>query len=59
MDALTREEAQVINVLAEVLREALLSPLHRNEDRLTITAHLHNGGKRLVKVDVMRERLMQ
>ena len=49
-------ERRVIDVLAEVLREALVSP--GPHDRLTITAHLHDGGKRLVKIDVTRERLM-
>ena len=51
-----RRTLDVLEVLEVALREAQLSP--GPQDRVTITAHLLDGGWRLVKVDMTRERLV-
>jgi translation initiation factor IF-1 len=56
METLSRQEREMMATLLESLREATLNI--RCEDRLRLIADIHDGGKRLVKVAVTRERLM-
>ena len=55
MEALSCEQ-RVIDLFAEVLREVLCSP--GPHDHITIVTHLHDGGRKPVRVDVTRERLV-